>query len=411
MEKTLIHNKRIILLRSFSFFVLVCSLLFFFASPVTVSAEYAEPLDYRDLDYKVQYGNEYNIVTVPLPADNFWFKCGNLATGGYQQYYGSSSFSFYGTVGNQYYIRVYPASSFGLNLESIPIGSKLRFALRITEYVSDENGNVFYDNPDVRFVGHYLSYDGTSYEWLNTKTYDQIKDIPLGGPYSFECTIEHVEGAMSFVPRIQFDKFTPLSNSTFKIEVYAATLEMEVSTSYWQQWQNEQNGEMLGVIGDKLDGVQDSLEGVQDSLDGVQDSIETLPGEIGDQFQNIMDSEKDNAKGEGNKFVDQVLDKLPDPSQGILSALGDLTSSINYTGTAATLAIPAIVLPSIDGLFPETEIWSGTEFSFSEYVEMMPSGLLTLVKSLFTIAIVLFCVYELKGIISYCLTLREKDGG
>ena len=34
-----------------------------------------------------------------------------------------------------------------------------------------------------------------------------------------------------------------------------------------------------------------------------------------------------------------------------------------------------------------------------------------LVQALFTIAIVLYCAYELKGIVSYCLTLRESKGG
>lgn len=157
--------------------------------------------------------------------------------------------------------------------------------------------------------------------------------------------------------------------------------------------------------------LQSTMNSVQSALAEQGEKIDNLPGEIGDQMQNVMDNEKEQSKDEGNKFVDQILDKLPDPSQGVLSALGDLTSAINYTGTDAPLKIPAIVLPGIGGLFPETELWGGAEFSFSEYMEMLPSGLLTLVKSLFTIAIVLFCVFELKGIISYCLTLREKDGG
>lgn len=79
-------------------------------------------------------------------------------------------------------------------------------------------------------------------------------------------------------------------------------------------------------------------------------------------MESIMDQEKEESKSEGNKFVDQILDKLPDPSQGVLQALGNLTSSVGYTGTDATLQIPAIVLPGIDGLFPETEIWVALNF-------------------------------------------------
>lgn len=102
--------------------------------------------------------------------------------------------------------------------------------------------------------------------------------------------------------------------------------------------------------------------------------------------------------------------RSPDPSTDVLAALKSLTDATAYTGIDAVLPIPAIVLPGIDGLFPETVIWEGTEFDFGDYLGFIPSSLLTLVQSLFTIAIVLFCVYELKGIISYCLTLRESKG-
>ena len=108
--------------------------------------------------------------------------------------------------------------------------------------------------------------------------------------------------------------------------------------------------------------------------------------------------------------MDQILGALPDPSTKVLGALKGLTDATSYTGTKAALTIPPIVLPGIGDLFPTTEIWGGAEFDFGEYIEYLPSTLLTLVRSLFTIAIVLYCVYELKGIISYCLTLRSNKG-
>ncbi len=146
-------------------------------------------------------------------------------------------------------------------------------------------------------------------------------------------------------------------------------------------------------------------------LEDVLDNQEELPGEIGEEIQDIIDNEKQEAEGEGNKFVDQILDALPDPSTEVLGALKSLTDSTAYNGTDAVLPVPAIVLPGIDGLFPETEIWGGANLDFGEYVGMLPPALVTLVQSLFTIAIVIYCVYELKGIISYCLTLKESKGG
>lgn len=194
---------------------------------------------------------------------------------------------------------------------------------------------------------------------------------------------------------------------TFKIE----------SLVRQQQITNKQNAilnaveKQLADQGKTLDEVLQQQQQTNDKLDDMQGSIETLPGQIGDEMQGIIDNEKEQSKGDGNKFVDQILDALPDPSTDVLAALKGLTDATAYTGTDAVLPIPAIVLPGIDGLFPETEIWGGTQFDFGESISMLPSTLLTLVQSLFTIAIVLYCVYELKGIISYCLTLRESKGG
>ena len=128
-------------------------------------------------------------------------------------------------------------------------------------------------------------------------------------------------------------------------------------------------------------------------------------------MQNVIDNENSKAESSGNKFVNQILDKLPDPSTDVLAALKLLTDATAYTGTDAKLKIPAIVFPAIEGVFPETVIWKGADFSFSDYLAYIPSTLLTVVQSLFTIAIVLYCVYELKGIISYCLTLNDKKVG
>lgn len=143
----------------------------------------------------------------------------------------------------------------------------------------------------------------------------------------------------------------------------------------------------------------------------ISDQLDKMPEQIGEQIKEVIEQEKTEAKKEGNKFVNQILDALPDPSAGVLEAMKQLTDSTAYTGTDAVLSIPAIVLPGIEGLFEEAVIWGGTEFDFSEYLSFLPENIMTLVQSLFTIAIVLYCVYEIKGIISYCLTLRESKGG
>lgn len=152
-------------------------------------------------------------------------------------------------------------------------------------------------------------------------------------------------------------------------------------------------------------------EQMQTTMDNIESAMDDLPGEIGDEFENVIDQEKEESKQEGNKFVDQVLDKLPDPSQGVLSALGELTAAVGYTGTEAVIPFPAIVIPGIDGLFDEIVIYDGSDFDLGSCVSYIPENILTVIQSLFTIAIVLYCVYELKGIISFIFTLKEKNNG
>lgn len=193
-------------------------------------------------------------------------------------------------------------------------------------------------------------------------------------------------------------------------------LKMRISSFYRQ---NANNEEMKGIMneidtqldeqGQTLDDILKQQEANGDKLDDMNQNIESLPGEIGDQMQDIVDNEKNQANNKGNEFVDQILDALPDPSTKVLASLKSLTDATSYTGTDAKLQIPGIVLPAVGMLIPETELWEGTQLDMGSYMELLPGTLVTVVQSLFTIAIVLYCVYELIGLIGFCLTLRGGD--
>lgn len=170
------------------------------------------------------------------------------------------------------------------------------------------------------------------------------------------------------------------------------------------------DGKLDGVI-DGLGDVKDVLQDTNDKLDDMQGTLEDLPGNIGDELENVIDRENDKHQSAGQQFVDQILDILPDSSTEIMAALRSLPDAMSYTGTEAVLQIPGIVMPAVGDLIPRTEIWPGAELDFSDYVELLPSTLLNLVRALFTIAIVLFCAFELKGIVSYCLTLKDYGRG
>ena len=380
--------------------------------PIRVNAAYdpTKPIDYTELDYSVKYGTEYNQVSVSIPSEYYYH---NVYVGDNSiEQIGGDTFVFTLSPGQTVGLYEYPAGYRGLSLDNIPVGSKLvfDFYLSISAPVDPSWTPRFYQ----RY--HYADLRGN---WLGNSIRTEISGS-LSQSYTIEYTVESVENAYAFVPSIAINNWGTYSMSdlTATVVMEDVRLVMDISADYWSKWQAGQNGKMLGEIKEELGNVnenlgdvKDELGNVNDKLDDTNDKLEALPGEIGDEMQGVIDNEKAESESSGNKFVNQILDKLPDPSTEVLSSLKGLTDSMAYTGTDCKLKIPALVIPAIDGLIPETEIWGGTEFSFSEYLSFLSPALLTVVQSLFTIAIVLFCVYELKGIISYCLTLNDKKGG
>lgn len=410
-EKTMKSNKSIILLRSFSilcFVAVVFSCLLFPAS--------AEGLNYRDYEVSVTVDGNNDIVSLSFPFEQWvdwtlraYNSDSEIATGQGDCFVGEFPWM---DEYEEFYLRMAP---FG----GAPTGSQV--------------------SP---YKGHYLSTDNipSDAKWSATISVlldDEANTLDIE---RFSCRSWGVDGSSAFV----CDYISP--DSWFRDDAeYLVSFSGDVVTNYdgWFPqfvfffsadssvlWSCLQQFDVTMSINsyyrvlddmgykEKIDELRQELEQQNIKLDDlidqqeqINDKLDKLPGQIGDEMQGIIDNEKQEAEGSGNDFVDQILDALPDPSTDVLAALKSLTGATAYTGTDAVLPIPAIVLPGIDGLFPETVIWEGTEFDFGEYLGFIPSSLLTLVQALFTIAIVLFCVYELKGIISYCLTLRENKGG
>lgn len=397
-EKTMNTDKNIILLRSFFAIVVVVSLALGFVLPTKAQAAWDKPVNYTDFDYTVHYGNEVNIVRFNIPAEHFMFQVSGVSLDSTIKVMGKDSCYVFGESG-YFNFEFFPLTTFGLLLENIPIGTELRIGAKFSS-------DLWYEK-DCTKAYQRARYMDSNNKWLSNKLtvidYSKEDYISIGDrecyrpiDISLDYVIDYFAGSNSFVPAYRLvDSYSP--NGSFTVTVSSCYIEMEIPVDVWTQFQTELNGEKLDEI--------------NDSLGDLNDKVDTLPEDIGDSMQGVIDKENDKAESSGNKFVNQILDKLPDPSTEVLGSLKGLTDSMAYTGTDCKLQIPALVIPAIDGLFPEAEIWGGTEFSFSDYLSFLPPALLTVVQSLFTIAIVLYCVYELKGIISYCLTLNDKKGG
>lgn len=379
--------------------VLILALLFCtFALPAGAAG-----IDYNDYvtDVVVDGGND--LVTVRIPASLAYMRIYDYTdkTELYEGYGGTHSidaFIPYHEYGFQLYPFGYPwGSEGGLDQSLIPDGTSITVDF-------DMNVNVIDELPmEASFYILYRDSNGVSvgsaevvYEYNGTK---KTFNTNITAPDN--ASLIQYENDIYFVP--------DTSEGSFVIR--NTVLTMSISSLLRQQQLTGKTNAILTEVEKQLEANGQTLQEVLQQQQQTNDKLDKLPGQIGDEMQGVIENEKEESKNEGNQFVDQILDALPDPSQDVLAALKGLTDATAYTGTDAVLPIPAIVLPGIDGLFPETEIWGGTEFDFGEYIGMLHPTLLTLVQALFTIAIVLYCVYELKGIISYCLTLRESKGG
>lgn len=382
-EKAMKSNKSIILLRSFLAISMV-AVLVFSCVPFSASAEVLDTSNYF-ADILTYYANgnidgRLDESALTLPLDGSAIFGGEDAIGGYH------------SVSPSAWVRsvftIYDSNAFVL----FPSNHKVIIDLNnisawLSYYVGVGESSV------ETFIPSHFTF------WVEYTDYTVSAESP-DLTISYNPYLQYHSYNFAFVPEKEVHRI-------FIAEVYDFNDLPGYSSCVGPVYHNFFYGSMEPALYIQVE----QLSGEEEKLEDIDNKLDKLPGNIGDEMQGIIDNEKEQSKGEGNKFVDQILDALPDPSTDVLAALKSLTDATAYTGTDAVLPIPAIVLPGIEGLFPETVIWEGTNFDFGEYLGFIPSSLLTLVQSLFTIAIVLFCVYELKGIISYCLTLRENKGG
>lgn len=212
------------------------------------------------------------------------------------------------------------------------------------------------------------------------------------------------DGAAYVQLRVYFDMVGYRCSQASNIITYTlqtgSSFNFDILSSYISEETNRETNEILGDINQNLNDSNQELEEINDKLDN-------MPGEIGDVLEEQANAEKEQASQGGDSNVNEVLEVVPDKSEGFMNAIQGFASSMSYTGTSATLSIPALTIPEIPGLIPKTVLWDGLELDFGQYIGMLPDGLLLLVQSLLTIALIVYCFKELYDTIAYVMTLRK----
>lgn len=167
----------------------------------------------------------------------------------------------------------------------------------------------------------------------------------------------------------------------------------------------------------KMQGIKEALQisnqGVIDNANQnasqIQQNQDDNTDKIIENQQQIQENEKNEAETQGQGSVDEIGSAIEDKSAGFISAIGSLVNSMSYNGTACAWSFPALKLPAIEGVMAEYQLTEEQPIDFEFWVNKIPSDILLLVRSLLTIALIVYCFKELYSTISYVLTL--KGGG
>ncbi len=159
------------------------------------------------------------------------------------------------------------------------------------------------------------------------------------------------------------------------------------------------------VIQQKLDNMNTLLNQIK----AEQEETNTWLEKIYNFFAEKDEKDKEAATQQGNQSTADIDNMIQDDSAGFVDSLGGLTSSMSYTGTNCSWTFPTVKIPAISGVMDEVTLVESQEIDFTYWVNSIPSGILLLVQSVCTVALIVFCFKELYGAISYALTL--KGGG
>lgn len=149
----------------------------------------------------------------------------------------------------------------------------------------------------------------------------------------------------------------------------------------------------------------DQLNQIIAALNNTSASTETA---VDNANKKAEEREKQETQTSGDNASNDATSAMPSVDEGFANSLKSFVGSMSYNGTEAILPIPKTSIPAIEGVIGEVVLIPEQGFDLSSVItQYIPANLLQLLQHLFTIALVLYCVYELYGLIQYVLTLKK----
>lgn len=234
---------------------------------------------------------------------------------------------------------------------------------------------------------------------LNVHVYgnwQQHANLPLDSDYDFAFT--YAEGIDTFYNMQSIINLLTSQGNT--ITDMAALLQSVREYTIYQ------NSNLEKIVKELQEGNSAILENQDQNSNEIQKNNDENTDKIIDNQNQLQQNEKDEALQSGEGSVDGVSGAIEDKSEGFIAALGNLIQTMSYTGTECAWSFPSIKLPAIEGVMPEYTLTEEKPIDFEFWVEKVPSQILLLIRSLLTIALIVYCFKELYSTISYVLTLK-----
>ena len=278
-------------------------------------------------------------------------------------------------------------------------------AMTYKAYVFDNKLNLFPEvyAPGTEFYAYYFNNDGYfESNMLNVEDHNVYLDLSNCGAikyahgYNLDISPLNVSGQFVFSygsENIVNDKLDSINS---------AILGFKGKTE-------EQLDKILAAI------VSQGNENTQQIKDNADKNASEIKKNNDDNTQKIIDNqnelqqkEKDETQTAGDKSSSDTESAVPSVNEGFGAALKSFVTSMSYNGTVAKLPIPRAYLPAMSGITEEITLIPEQEFDMSQAINnYLPETLLQLIRHLFTVALILYCVYELYGLIQYVVTLRK----
>lgn len=151
--------------------------------------------------------------------------------------------------------------------------------------------------------------------------------------------------------------------------------------------------------------INDRMSEIISILQNSQSSTETA---VDNANKKAEEREKNETQAAGDKSSEDTESALPSVNEGFGTSLKSFVQSMSYNGTEALLPIPRLYIPAMSNVTDEITLMNEQNYDMSAAInQYLPETLLQLIRHLFTIALILYCVYELYGLIQYVLTLRK----